>query len=741
MDKKLYILLLLIFALLSISPPFFVEAFELKVYDLLARYTASEKPDERIVVVGIDQKALDKHGRWPFSRDIIAELIVKLSQYGAKVVALDISFSTESSKDIDTVFTELNRSLNKKGVKPTSQLRDEIEKLQKSAQKDIILARAIKSSGNVITGLIFHGMAGKGSNDKLLQSKISIIESEQISNSIRDADSRDTHVLFEGGNPEPNIELIQSASAGSGFLNTWTDPDGTIRSHPMVMKSAGMLFPSLALEAVALYKDQVDSLTAVYGDGEFRGVLIDDDFIDANPFGRAYIRYLGPDETFSIISAEDVISKDKTDPEMHEMLKDKIVFIGATATQIFDLRVTPLGIMAGVEIHANQAANILSHNPILTNRWQAFTTPVLILLLGFIIYLVITRFTLMTGSIIVLLLLSSLVGITYYAFSELNFWLNLVIPITVGIFCYFELNLFQYLKEQRSKRFLKDAFERYLSPELISQMIDNPSLLKLGGERKEITAFFSDAVGFTTISERLSANRLAKLLNEYLTEMSDIIIKENGTLDKFIGDSVVAMWGAPVHQSDHAKRAVAAALAQQKLLKLLRQKWRANGIEEIYVRIGLNTGFASVGNMGSQLRFDYTMLGDTVNLASRIEGANKYYLTEILITETTYQQVKTDFLCRDIDRVRVQGKKESVKLYEVIADMREATADERSFVDLWRLGYRLFTQSQFEKAAEFFQACDSLKRGGDGAGRVYINRCAELIKSPPLDDWDCVYDL
>lgn len=748
--RRLYFLALFALAALALAPPYFIEAFELKIYDLLIRYSAPGEPDDRIAIVGIDQRSLDKFGRWPWPRDTIGSMITGLDRLGAKVVALDISFSTEADKNLKTALDEVEGRLlpvfsaeenEKERVASERSLKTRMARLKRELDRDRKLADAIEKAGSVVTAFIFHSASERSLTPELAARKRELIAPFRIKSVSRDQASARSSIFFRVGEPEPNIEIIQKSSMSSGFLNTWTDPDGVIRSIPVVIESDERFYPSLALSASALYSGSLDDLVAFFSDGVFSGVSVGDGLVQTNPYGRIYLRYLGGDETFPIISAADVIDPDLDDRRLRDKIAGKIIFVGATATQIYDLRVTPLGITAGVETHANAASNILNGATITRLEWQRALDFALVLLVGLALYFYLGRVNVALGATTVILALIGQGALTYYLFASERLWVNSVMLALTLIILFAIVALARYLEELNSRRFITDAFERYLSPKLISQIIENPKLLKLGGSRKEITAFFSDIAGFTTISEKMSPSKLSTLLNEYLSEMSEIIQSEDGTVDKFIGDAVVAMWGAPVEQDDHPIRAVRSAVKQQRRLDTLRAQWRAKGYEEIFIRIGINTGVASVGNMGSKKRFDYTMLGDVVNLASRLEGVNKYYGSSILISETVYERARSSFLCREVDRVRVEGKRDAIRLYEVIEETSAAVESDRRFARTWKYAMTLFHQLNFTRAAELFEVCSKLRPGGDGICEVYLKRCSELIKAPPMRDWDRVYDM
>lgn len=740
--NRIYFFIMAALMALAFNPPYFIEIFELKIFDLFTKYSAPYKPDSRIVIVGIDQKSLDAHGRWPWPRDVIGQLITKLDGFDAKVVALDITFSTQADKEAKDILGGVSSIAEKTSLhEKAPEFIEELEMLKKASSRDEALAGAIKNAGNVVTGFLFHGKDEAVYAAEADEVKFPLIKPFRIKQVQRDRASKDAHVWFTVSGVEPNIPMIQEAGTAAGFLNTWIDGDGVIRSHPLLMEHKGDFFPSLALSAALLYTGQYQNAQAVFRDGMFAGIAYGDGFIPMDSYGRMLLRYLGPDSTFPIVSAADVMAKPLNDDDIRKAIEGKIVFIGATATQLYDLRVTPFGYTAGVEVQATAASNALTGMVISKMGWQNIYDTILTGVIGAILIFFLRRVGVLRGLTMTALLFVSLWVFNYYMFTGAQLWLNAVTPSLMIITGFITVTTHQYLTEQKSKRFIKDAFGRYLSPKVINMIIENPGLLKLGGEKRVMTAYFSDVAGFTTISEKLPPTELVLLLNEYLSAMSDIIHEFDGTVDKYEGDAIIAFWGAPIIAENHAELCVRATVMMQRRLVVMRDNWRKQGKDELNVRMGINTGPMVVGNMGSRERMDYTMMGDSVNLAARLEGVNKYYGTYILVSEFTHSHIKNLFLCRELDMVRVQGKKDAIRLFEVVETMEDSAESQRMFVQAFTHALKTFRDMNFAKATELFSYCDRLKRGGDGACKLYLKRCAELIESPPAPDWDRVYDM
>jgi len=298
-----------------------------------------------------------------------------------------------------------------------------------------------------------------------------------------------------------------------------------------------------------------------------------------------------------------------------------------------------------------------------------------------------------------------------------------------------------YRREERHRAFIRGAFEQYMNPNIVERIAGDPESLKLGGQELDATAFFSDVAGFTTISESLSSQDLVALLNEYLTAMTEIVFEYDGLLDKYEGDAIIAIFGAPVQSTDHAMKACYASLDMQRKLLVMRERWRAEGKPELTARIGLNSGLMTVGNMGSTMRFDYTMMGDTVNLASRLEGANKEYGTHLMCSEFTIERCDGSVLARELDLLRVKGKQQPVRVYEVYAKADDVVESTRAAaVAHYLRGLELYRDRQFAAAAPQFEAALALQPE-DGPSQTYLERCLFYIKTPPPPEWDGVFTM
>ena len=416
------------------------------------------------------------------------------------------------------------------------------------------------------------------------------------------------------------------------------------------------------------------------------------------------------------------------------------MFVGTTAAGTYDLRVTPLSpFTPGVLIQMTALDNLLRSQAIAQAPPWAFVLTTLVLCIG-----TAWAFVLVQRQALKFLLIAGLAlayyGLVIHAFTDHDVWMELVFPEGALALTYAVSATVEYLIEGRQRRVLRAVFDKYMAAEVVDEIMRNPESIKLGGEKKELTVFFSDVAGFTTISEKLDPEDLVFLLNEYLSSMTDIILRYRGNVNKYLGDGIMAIFGAPRGEPTHASLACFAALENQAALARLREGWTARGYPEMIARIGINSGPLVVGNMGSQARMEYTVMGDSVNLASRLEGANKFYNTLILLGPRTYELAKPDIEAREVDILRVKGKLEPVVVYELLARKGALPAEKQHVVALYQDGLAAYKQREFTVAKERFEAARALDPS-DGPTKVYLHRVQEYLATPPPPDWDGVYVL
>ncbi len=425
-------------------------------------------------------------------------------------------------------------------------------------------------------------------------------------------------------------------------------------------------------------------------------------------------------------------------PRVVERLRDRIVLVGSTAAGAADVWATPLDpLLPGVEIHANFIENILDGGFIRRGLRENMVD------LGFIVLCSLGAGVLLSvvrparATAILIIGLGLYLWLSYYLFARHRIWIVAFLPTATLTVNYAGIVSYRFFFEEREKKKIRGAFQQYLPPGLIKELLEHPELLRLGGEEKELTAMFSDIREFTSLSEGLTPSALVELLNQYFSAMTDVIFKHWGTLDKYIGDAIMAYWGAPYPQTDHAERACYAGLGMLQALNALQSRRTAEGRPPINIGVGINTGPMLVGNMGSSRRFNFTIMGDNVNLASRLEGLNKEFHTRLIISESTYQATRGKFVARELDLIRVKGKMKPVKIYELLGRSEELDRF-RALVERFQTGLEAYRSARWETGVEVFERL--LKDvPNDGPSQVFLKRCRELVERPPEREWDGVY--
>jgi adenylate cyclase len=713
----------------------FLRFMELKALDLRMVSRGKLQPGGEVVIATVDEKSLSELGRWPWPRTQIANLIDKLKQYEAKAVGFDVVFAEPDENSSIKTIAQLSEELKKSGTQD-KKVQMLLRKKQMAADTDAILARSVARAKNVTLGYFFH------LTDKDLAhvtEKQIDASAENISSSkyqmIRETAKPDEFSLIHAYSAAANLKSLSEAAENSGYFNAFPDTDGTLRWAPLMIKFQDNYYAPLSISLLMQYLDW-PMLSLSLTDFGVEGIRIGEIDIPTDEAGRMLVNYLGPAKTFPHYSISDIV-KDRLSPDT---FKDKIVVVGATATGIYDLRVTPFSpVYPGVEIHATVIDNILHQNFLQRSVWTAFVDVCALIVLGLVIGLVIPRVKAVQGMLLSFFIIAFFVVANTFIFSYLNTWLNLIYPVLTMVVIYLGITIYRYITEEREKKKIKGAFQYYLTASVINEMLKDPTKLKLGGDKKDLSVLFSDIRGFTSISEKMTPEELVHLLNEYLTAMTNVVFKYEGLLDKYMGDAIMAVFGAPLDQPDHAVRACRTALGMMEELKRLQKKWAEEEKPVLNIGVGVNTGDMVVGNMGSEMRFDYTVMGDSVNLGSRLEGINKEYGTNIIISEFTYKAAKDVLFCRELDSVRVKGKKLPVSIYELIGEKKDAEKWGNA-VSLFEEGLEKYKQGLWDEAIERFRKVLEI-RPFDAPSHLYIERCQVLKESPPEGPWDGVFTM
>jgi adenylate cyclase len=738
----------------------FVRRLELDTLDTRFQLRGRVQPDPRIIIVDIDQHSQEVLGRWPFPRKYFPMLLDAIREDGGKVVTFDITFSKpdETSQPLRNLSAALEAE-RKAGKRVGPNVLGTIQLNEKLYDYDQEFADAIQRFGSVVLGdyFLYTKADLEGVSEESLTNYANLMaffpfpRVQKLKSARPDFGLPQLIQMYDDMNlvprgAEANTELLTGAlnsdKGAVGFFNAPSDPDGVIRRLPLALPYGigddlkdWDLYPSIDVQTVRLYYRLTNDATVLnFGDGGVASIEFGSNVtVHPDHVSELMVNYNGPVRTYPYVSFADAVLK-KFPPGTFQ---NRIVLVGASATGIGDLRPTPFGSLdyPGVEIHANMIDSILNSHFLENGGTQVLVDLVFILLFGIPlgIWLAIAQ---PRWLIFGFLLVVPFAGVIYWAFLH-SWWLNFIVPALFTLVPNVSLvSLYRVLVEEQEKRRVRGAFQQYVSPEVIRRVLDDPDKVK--PRKTPVTVLFSDIRGFTTISESLDAQELAVLLNGYLTEMTRIVFRHQGTLDKYIGDAVMAIWGAPFEEPEHPERACHAALNMLVRLGELQQEWRAQGRPVLEIGIGLNTGIASVGNMGSSLRYGYTAMGDTVNLSSRLEGLNKEYGTRILVSEATFREIQDpEIVFRELDLIRVKGKLQPVTIYEVLA-VEAAKNGGKELVELFRKGREAYKLRNWRAGKAAFE--EILHRWpSDGPAKVFLERCDEYLAEEPAEDWDGVY--
>lgn len=676
-----------------------IDKFETATWDTRVKLLAEpSNVSDKIVMILVDQESLDWGENelgwsWPWPRQVLAPIIDYISQYGAKSIAFDVLYTESSIYGVED---------------------------------DEMFSSSISSSDKFIGSVYLK-------NDEKNRWDNSIPEQ------ITDIKGMDRWLLNSNTNSKIYSQILlpipEVYSSAKLLANVQAEPesDGVYRKGNLFSIYNDRIIPSLALASYLVGNKDKSRLSI-----DLKNLNINDLNVPINSSGETILRFRPSDSytklkaaaLFESILQEAEGGKALIDPEI---FKDSYIFFGYSAAGLLDLRPTPVSpVTPGVEVHATMLDNLLSEDFI--QEFPVMLSVLTALLLSLLAAILLTKFQGPGKGVIFFILFFTLpIPVSILSYSA-GFWFPLVfieLSIVISLSAAGAVN---YATEGKQKRYIKQAFKQYLSPDFIENLISSPDKLKLGGEKKEISIFFSDLQGFTTISEGLNPEELTNLLNDYLTAMTDIILEEGGTIDKYEGDAIIAFWNAPIDYEDHAQRAVRAALRCQKKLMEMRPEFKDRTGYDLYMRIGLNTGFAVVGNLGSHTRFDYTMLGDSVNLAARLEGINKQYGTYTMISKSTHDAINGLYPCRELSKVAVVGKNEAIIVYE---PMLEADYEKnKNTYKIFQNGLFKFYDGDFDKAIEEFNKIKDV----DPASVKYIAKCNELLKSD-VKQWDGVWKM
>ncbi|MCD4719170.1 MAG: adenylate/guanylate cyclase domain-containing protein [Desulfobacula sp.] len=588
--------------------PALINAIDNRIMDIMFKIRGARPDSGKIIIVDIDEKSLKEIGQWPWPRNILADITKNLYKNDARAIGFDIVFAEKDRTSPIYYFKNLDPSI-------TSQIPENIlSKLfnNESMDHDSLFGQAI-SMGPTILGYVFQTQEDGLKSDTELPFPSSMIKIKPDNVNFQDL------CLIPAYRAVVNNPLVSMAES-EGFFNVSTDDSGTTRQVPLMMIMDNIPYPSLALETFRVGM-KIPALT-IQASGKIKapkipilGIYIGDKFISTDHSGQIFVNYRGPVNTFKYISAIDILTK----PSL-PVIKDKFVLIGSSSIGLFDLKTTPFSkSVPGIEINANIIDNLIKSDPFIYDIYTEIgLTYTLIIAGGLVLSLILSVLGPLAGGIGAVIFFCASITWNYYYFFLNNRVLGITYPIITCAGILLIISIFNSYREKKKKRYIQKAFSHYVSPDVVSQLLKNPKSLSLKGEEKELTVLFCDIRGFTSISEKMDSKDLGNFMNDYLTRMSQVIMKNKGTVDKFIGDAIMAFWGAPNEELDHAVKAVYTAMALKSELNNLENICKKRNLPNISVGIGINSGLMSVGNFGSKERFDYTVMGDNVNLASRL---------------------------------------------------------------------------------------------------------------------------
>jgi adenylate cyclase len=712
-----------------------VHNLEAKALDLRFQLRGARHPGSPVVLIVIDDRSIAELGRWPWSRRHFAEIAQRLHAAGAKVVAFDLLLTEPEIAVEPALLRRLGQMLQSFDTPPQASqleaLKQLLRQIETASAPDAAFASAIGEAGNVVLPFAVTLGATSPQHQPVQPPPPPIAQAAY--RILQNLDADQPPVALRGSQILAPIDAIAHNAAALGHVNVALDTDGAPRYEYPVVEYQGEYYPSIVVQVVRTYLGlRPEEVRVRFGDGIQLGPLA----IPTDESMRLLVNYLGPPGTFPTYAFVDVLQGRLP----ASAFRDAIVLVGGIASGLGDNFVTPFaGALSGVERHATVMDNILRQDFLRRRHATAWIDLAAIVMMGLLVGWLSPKCPAYWGSVAALGLGAMYVMANVLAFTRAGVWVNLLFPLCAVVVNQSAITSFKYLTEERLKRLTRRAFQYYLDPTIVDQVSENPQRLKLGGESRELTVLFSDIRGFSTIAEGLSPEALVHLLNEYLTIMTRVVFRDHGLLDKYIGDGLMAVYGAPLQDPDHAYRACRSALEMMQELRALQARWAAQGLPFLNIGIGINTAVMVVGNMGSDLRFDYTVMGDGVNLASRLEGANKEYGTNIIVSESTWAQVRERLATRELDVIRVQGKGQPTRIFEVLG-ISPLAPDRVAMVRSFETGLRAYRAQQWEDAIQRFQHVFEVVPG-DPPSRLYIERCKTFMGARPPADWDGVYTM
>ncbi|WP_417782507.1 CHASE2 domain-containing protein [Terasakiella pusilla] len=716
--------LLLLIGLLTIQvlDPYPVQFMRNKVFDMYQRTEPREVKSRPVTIVDLDEESLATVGQWPWPRSIIGDMVANLFRMGAGVVAFDMAFPEPDRLSPNMIAD------NVAGLDPALE-----EQLRSLPSNDEYFANIIRQTRVIL---------GQAGFDREIEDQV---HRPPVKKSIGFRGEKPNAFVPSLPSLVRNVPVLEEAAAGHGFFSLFPENDGIVRRVPTLFQFDGDIYTGLSIEMLRVATGRQTILATANSNGVESVAIAKGLILPTDQKGRVWPHFSKHDKA-KYVSARDVLSG-VVDPAM---IKGKLILVGTSAVGLLDIRSTPVeGTLPGVEVHANVIESVFDQAFLERPNNMNGAEFLLTLAVGLILIILVP----MIGAKWTLILFALIAGgsgaTSWYLFSEkkMLFDAGFAMFATLGI--YVQLTYMGYAAEEAQKKQVRSAFSHYMSPALVERLAEDPSGLKLGGENRPMTLLFCDVRGFTSISELFDAEGLTKLINKFLTPLTNVILNRQGTIDKYMGDCIMAFWNAPLDVENHEREGCLSALAMIDSLVEVNERLEKEAEEEgrphipLKIGIGLNTGVCCVGNMGSDQRFDYSVLGDPVNLASRLEGQSKAYGVTIVIGENTYKNV-LDLACIELDLIQVKGKTEAVRIYSVLGDDTVAQKPEFiAYADHHAKLLQAYRNQEWAKVRDMIvsanQMIHELAMEHHGLYALYEERMKEYEINPPAADWDGVF--
>ena len=700
-----------------------IERLELIAYDAHLKFTVPNKKSNDIVIIDIDEPSLTAEGRWPWSRNKIAKLVENLFvDYQISMLGFDIVFAEPDSSSGLPILENLANTT----FKSSQEFAVGLAGLRETLNYDKIFAETI-ANYPIVLGIYFNSI-------DLDAQKIGVLPEPLMA--AEELKSSKDHVLKATGFGS-NLNIFTKSALGAGHFSQQPDPDGVVRRQPMLINYQGNIYPSLSLEMIRriMGSGEVRPLFATSGGGydSLEGLVIEGLNIPIDFEGKTLIPFRGGPGNFDYVSATDILNKNAD----VSVLKNKLVIVGTTAPGLFDMRATPVSeTYPGVEIHASLISGLLNQRGLKQPEYVVGYEMIVLVVAGFVMTIAGALLSPFQASLFGILLIANIVGLSHLGWSN-----GTVLPVASGILmvvAIFMLNMsYGYFVESRGKKLITGLFGQYVPPELVDEMAEAPNKYTQKAESKELTVLFSDVRDFTSISESLAPGDLSDLMNEYLTPMTKVIHQSRGTIDKYMGDAIMAFWGAPLGDDRHVRNALVAAKEMVSILRDINKRFEDKGWPKIQIGIGIHTGEMSVGNMGSTFRMAYTVLGDNVNLTSRLEALTKQYGGTCMVSEDIVKRDQENYF-REIDRVRVKGKENPVSIFELMDEGMDKELLEKE-LQLNIQALQAYRNSDWSNASRLYREL-SLLTNRPVKYEIFLERIEFFRLTPPKGDWEGVFD-